>query len=235
MALKTDVVSYWKCEESSGNLVDVLAAHDLTETGTVASGTGKIDNCRVLDDNEYFSVADHADFSPTGEWACCLWVNHSSFAASPQAPISKWLTTGNQRSYELQWITAADTYSLLHSENGSGTDTLNNATTVDSTGTWYFLCFGHDGTNIFLWVNSTKASQAAGATFDGTAAFAVGGRLTANSSLMSFDEVAFRNGSVWTDDEVAEIFNSGNGLGWDDWDASPGGVLTPRLTLLGVG
>ena len=71
--IPSQVKAYWKMDEASGDLIDYLGFHNLTQVGTVASTTGKIGNARsTFSDSNYFRKSSHADFN-TPLWAMSGW------------------------------------------------------------------------------------------------------------------------------------------------------------------
>src|SRR3990167_551156 len=83
MALDTNLVAYWKMDESSGDATDSVASHTLTNTN-VTYGTGKINNgaafnstgdsLRTTTDTDFFFQAEDGirDLTVTGVQTCAL-------------------------------------------------------------------------------------------------------------------------------------------------------------------
>ena len=65
----TNLVSYWKLDEASGNALDAHGTNTLTDSNTVTSAAGKIGDSRHFTRTvpEYFTIADNASLSaPAG-------------------------------------------------------------------------------------------------------------------------------------------------------------------------
>ena len=69
MSLLTDLVSYWKLDEASGDALDSHGTNNLTVNGSIGTAAGKIGSARDLESSgsdQYFSLADNASLS-TGD------------------------------------------------------------------------------------------------------------------------------------------------------------------------
>lgn len=221
MALTDSLLAYWPLDEASGNAIDAHAANDLTENGTggVGSATGKVGNCRDFEngDQDRFSIAGTGDFSLGDEdFTFAGWMNFESLGAN-RTVLGKWLTTGNQRSFGLLYLSASTVMRFQVSSTGSNTVTVDASTFgAPSTSTWYFVVCWHDSVNnqIGISVNDTAntAAHSAG-IFDSTADFELG-RAT---SLVAFDglldEWGFWN-RVLSSGERTALYNGGAGLAY---------------------
>jgi hypothetical protein len=229
VSLLDNLVSYWKLDEASGDALDAHGANDLTDNNTVGSATGKINNGRDFekDSAEYFSIADNADLS-TGDidFTGCLWVKFESTPTANQYLMIK----GNE-------------YNLLYENSGSqnrlslyvANFALRIGTFAPTLDTWHFIVFWHDaaGNTLNIQVdNGTPESSATGGTApsDDTGVFqlgAVSGGTETFDGVM--DEVGFWK-RVLTADERTELYNSGNGLSYDDFAGGAAVVVGSGLT-----
>jgi hypothetical protein len=235
VALKDNLVAVWELDEASGNAIDVHGPHDATETdGTIgaASGPSGLSGARDLEsaDTEWFAVADHDDLSGADvDWAVCGWFHIES--AGTRVVVSKWLTTGNQR--EFQVLTISGILRFTVSGNGTAATSVDDTTSL-STATWYWFCCWHDAAantiNIQL-NNGTPVSIAhSTGTLNGTGNFVLGAQSAGGSpwdGLLA--QIAYWKGRYPTSDERAEIYAAGAGLPYADWDAA-GGDVTVALT-----
>jgi hypothetical protein len=244
VSLLTNLVSYWKLDEASGDALDSHSTNHLTETsGTIGSTTGKIGNCRdfELGDTEYFTIADSAALS-TGDidFTLACWVNLESKTASQrQTLISKYNTTGNQREY---WLTynpqtapgTSNPFGFTISATGSSTVVIRESTTfgTPSTGTWYFVVAWHDSVantvNIQVNNGTVDSTSHSGGVFDGTSPFVLGARETVDNLDGLLDEVGFWK-RVLTSDERTALYNGGNGLAYP-FATGSGPLIDGRLT-----
>jgi hypothetical protein len=235
VALKDNLVAVWELDEASGNAIDVHGPHDATETdGTIgaASGPSGLSGARDLEagDTEWFAVADHDDLSGADvDWAVCGWFHIES--AGTRVVVSKWLTTGNQR--EFQVLTISGILRFTVSGNGTAATSVDDTTSL-STATWYWFCCWHDAAanTINIQVNNgTPVSIAhSTGTLNGTGNFVLGAQSAGGSpwdGLLA--QIAYWKGRYPTSDERAEIYAAGAGLPYADWDAA-GGDVTVALT-----
>jgi len=240
VALYIDLRLYYALDEASGDALDSYGfAEHLTETsGTIAATTGKVAGCRdfELGDTEYFTGASSLrNHFEDLDWTIAAWVNLESIATS-QYLVSKWNTTGNQRSYGLIYNTGTTNFEVLASSAGtSATTTTLPASTfgTPSTGVWYFIVARYDATGdqLAISVNAGTVDTAShsGGVFDSTAAFRLGARGDGTLNLDGLlDEVG-----IWlrrlSDAEVTELYNSGSGRDYAYIISGGGGVVIPAL------
>jgi hypothetical protein len=241
MALTDDLISWWSLDEASGDAIDAHATNDLTETsGTIASTTGKVDNGRDFEasDTEYFARSDNADLS-TGniDFTLACWINLESTSR-----LHSLIWKGDAANGEYQLYIYSDNiiYFDVYGSALFGDYNFVGATThgVVSTSTWYFVVAWHDATanTINIQLNNGTAdnqSHSAG-VYDGIAAFHLGGEPTNNYLLDGvLDEVGFWK-RVLTADERTALYNSGNGLGYDDLGGSTAYTLDCETTAYAI-
>lgn len=219
MSLLTSLVSYWKLDEASGNALDSHGANELVETsGTIASTTGKVGNCRDFEvgDTEYFEIADNAALS-TGDidFSFSLWINAETLASFP-AIFGKHGSATTNHEYALYYDTTASRLTFVVT-NASSSQTSVQWGSALSTATWYHVVIWHDATGnvIGIAVNNGTPVTAAHTTGvrDGTQPFKLG---AANTSGILYwdgliDEVGFWK-KVLSSDERTLLYNGGNGL-----------------------
>lgn len=176
---RANIQGLWHLDEASGNALDVSPnGNDLTETsGTIASATGVIGNCRdfELDETEYFEIADAAQTGLDIEtnMSIAFWLKGESFSNS--FILGKWGSAPNL-AYNFFHTGAALRFSI--SADGTN-ETQAICDTVINTGTWYHICGVYDGTDVRIYRNgildNTPASHNTG-IFDATSSpFGLGG------------------------------------------------------------
>ncbi|TMJ00815.1 MAG: LamG domain-containing protein [Alphaproteobacteria bacterium] len=220
MSLLTNLVSYWKMDEASGNALDAHGSNDLTDNNGVGSATGKIGNARDLEQSssQYFSHADNADLS-TGDidFTFAMWVKAESFPSFPVL-LNKGVTSGT-REYLLYYDTSASRFVwLVQDASTAETNVVANNFGAASTSTWYHVVVWHDAGNnqIGISVNAgtPNTSSTSGGVVDGAGTFSVGA--SPSQSLYwdgLIDEVGFWK-RVLTSQERADLYAGGAGLAY---------------------
>lgn len=241
MALVDNLVSYWKLDETSGTREDIHAANDLTDVNTVGAATGKINDGADFEfsNSEYLSISDASQTGLDGmtDFSVSLWFYQESVAATYPQLVSKWSETGNQRSYTVANV--GGSIYFYHSPDGAGPNLRSVNGGAVSNATWYHVVgTATTGTNnLKIYVNGTNVSSdtvAGAGIYNGTAAFQIGHAdgPFAGSSNQYFDGIIDEVG-VWsrvlTGAEVAELYNSGNGLAYP---FSGGGANTTNFFAL---
>jgi hypothetical protein len=210
-SLLNSLVAYWKLEDLS----DSAGANTLTNNNTTTFAAGKVGNAAnmVRASVQSLSVADNAALS-TGnvDYTVAGWVKFTSLQA--ENPIVAKGTSSTTLEFELYGTLTRIVCEWYVASGGSNVKTVSadNFGAI-STGTWYFFAMWHDSTagTINVSVNAgTPNSAAASGGWDGTAAFALGGRGVVTLDGM-LDEVG-----VWkrllTNAELTRLYNSGNGI-----------------------
>lgn len=223
MALTDSLISHWKLDEASGNALDAHGANELTETsGTIDSATGKINNARDYEsgDTEYHGKADNADLSVGDiDFTIAFWCKPENLSGLNATIVGKYLTTGNQRAYQLGYATTPARFQFTVSPDGSATTVVSaDSLGAPSNGNWYFIVAWHDASanTINVQVNNGTVDSVSHTTgvFDNTAAFTIGARDGATQPWDGLiDECGFWK-RVLTSDERTALYNSGNGLAY---------------------
>jgi hypothetical protein len=236
--LDNDLIAYWPLDEASGNAIDAHGSNDLTDVSSVGSAAGKVGNARDFEvgTGNYFEGADNADLSISSDQAFTIqaWVNLESKADS-MGIVSK-TTAGSE--YLLYYDLGADRF-YFFIWDGSGTATSVEASSLGSpsTATWYHIVAGHDPDNNKIFIRVNAGTQNETATSTGTrdldSAFRIGQWITfAWDGLI--DEVGFWK-RVLTSDEIADLYNSGDGRDYDYITGGGGNVIvTPTTATLSL-
>ncbi len=244
MSLLTNLISYWKMDEASGNALDAHGANDLTDNNTVGSATGIIGNARDFeaDNSEFFNIADNADLSvdntSNGDIGFTIqaWVKLESQPGTLPI-VGKFDDNFSPgREYLLYWNSGTNRFTFgVTFDGGEGfqqvsADTFGNI----STGVWYLIhawydpldsrlhiCVnaGLDDSGLFVSTNVIDPPTAAPFTigsYDSTTYF---------DGLI--DEVGFWK-RVLTSQERTDLYNSGAGLAYPFTPAAP---ITIRPTI----
>lgn len=217
--LLDDLVAYYPLDEASGNAIDShTGSHDMTETsGTIAAGTGGRDF--EAGDTEYFTVADHADFS-VDSFTLAVEVELESKPASGMYIVSKWGAGGN-RSYRLFWDNGPDRFVFVVSNDGGASVSITaNNLGAPALATKYHIIVKHDTDKelISIQVNGGQPNTLSHTTglFDNTGPFVLGALFTTSASSY-FDGIIGKMGlwgRVLLPIEERALYNSGSPIGY---------------------
>ena len=226
MALDTNLVAYWKMDESSGDATDSVASHTLTNTN-VTYGTGKINNGAAFNstgDSLRTTTDTDFNFAVNQAFTISAWVNVASVGGN-QFIFSHQIGNATARGYALQ-LTAADFEMKVWDDVGGGKyfGTYTNADVI-AINTWYHLTAVYSGnsaaTGIDLYKNGvlmTSTDYTAGtvATITNTGGVTVGNTnsgATAYNFDGTIDEVGVWNRAL-SADEVSQLYNSNRALAY---------------------
>jgi hypothetical protein len=223
--LLTDLISYWKMDDASGNALDAHGTNDLTENGTIGTAAGIIDNARVIDaDNEYFSHASNADLQ-TGDvdFTAQAWVKFTNLVT--YRPIVCKDAGGSNREWNLLFdpdqTPDAIAFSVWNGSSNVGSVASSESISSDI---WYHIVvrFTASSNELAIFVDNTKDTATGGSNpATSTADFEIGRLVSALGTRATIDEVGFWKRAL-TDDEVSQLYNGGAGLSYDDFGG--GGV-----------
>jgi hypothetical protein len=212
--LLTNLVSYWKMDEASGQRNDSVGTNHLTDNNTVTSVAGKLSLAShfVLTNSEFLSLAYNATLEPletTGPFTLAGWVRPNTATAGTQYIAS---SGGNDAGLQVFW----DSSSL---ELGAYLSTSQIRRTGGATvvsGTFYFFTVTANGTNLILTLNNgTPVSGLTGAvTGAANNNFVLGCHNPASPSAFSnidIDELGFWNVVLSASLQTA-LYNSGAGI-----------------------
>lgn len=215
MALATNLVSYWKLDESSGNASDSVGSNTLTNTNTVSYSAGKINNGADTgsgNTNKYLTNATSLGLNTdnTRSFTMAGWINMASFTVGDIDCMFN-MTATNQATIWFGPQSSGANLGIV--VIGSAVRTYNVAYAF-STSTWYHVASTFSGNTITLYVNgvsigSTTITEAS--TYTCTANFSLF-RDANDTKYVSgkVDEVGVWS-RVLTADEVSQVFNSGRG------------------------
>lgn len=243
MALKDNLISYWKLEEASGNRADAHGSNTLTDVNTVTQAAGKVGNAAqfTASNSEYLSITDAAQtgLDISGDFTINFWAYWDSLWSTMHGIVDKW-ATGDKAYQMFTRDTGNDVMTLQLSSDGTTTDATIDLDTGGTEGTgvykMYTITYDASTGTAELFINGSSVDTTAGgpaSIYNSGQAFHIGeaagvytdGRL---------DEFSIHS-RILTNDEITEIYNSGNGLSYDSWDA--GATVTPKnnLPLMHVG
>lgn len=248
MALITNLVSYWKLDEVSGNRADAHGANTLTDNNTVASATGIInlggDFERANSESLSITDASQSGLDITGDISTSFWFKSENALASNEAGAFIWKQDGTDGAYAFVYQNAAGTNQLQAQfwDSGDPTNNVNyakNQTLTD--GVMYHIVFtfkASTGTcTIYLNGSSlgTVVNTAVDVINNSGATFFMGND---NSAARGVDGVMDEVG-IWskelTSAEVTSLYNGGLGLAYPFAVASATSLGSGFLSLLDVG
>jgi len=213
--IMTDIVSYWKLDESSGTAYDILESYNLTNNGTATYGTGIINNGINITSSgpKYLSNATNLGLNGTTSISFSFW---GKISTQPSAETSKyffiWTSTGGTDSYN--GLVYADDSDSLEGKKGIGW--ANNAhivapyeTTLENDTWHHFVLTVTEGLYGKIYLDGELVSNAYGTAYSlSDNYFNIG--FGANSLIGSVDEFGVWN-RVLTGDEVLALYNEGDG------------------------
>lgn len=221
---KTNLISWWSMDETSGTRNDSHGTNHLTDNNTVLYAAGKQGNAADLeyDNGEYLSIANNASLA-TGDidftFAC--WVKFESLADG-RTVAGKWQLVAGGR----EWTLVYESSNIRFYVSSTGSDTISLSGGAASTGIWYFYVVWHDATanTINIQINNgtpVSASHLSGVYNSGTPLW-FGNLITSTGTPLAgyyhdglIDEASFWK-RVLTADERTWLYNGGAGRTYAD-------------------
>jgi hypothetical protein len=226
MSLLTNLISYWKLDEASGNAIDARGTQDLTAVNSPGSAAGKIATCRSFDfaSSRRFSRAKTAELAVGDiDFTLQAWVQVKSVPGLNNAILARWTLDFNNRSFILMYHSSG-VFRFLLSSNGSGPSLTRDASTFGSASlnTWYLVHAWHDSINnqvgISVNAGTPDISSYSAGVFNDNGNWQLGAFNNGNHWDGLIDEAGFWK-RVLTSSERAALYNSGNGLSYDNFDS----------------
>lgn len=246
-AMSTDIISYWKLDETSGTRVDsTVTGNDLTDNNTVLYGTGVIGNAADLErsNSEYLSISngDQSGLDLAGDWSVSLWYKPETVTGGNETYIFA-ATKPNASQAGFQFYLGQG--NKLSAEYWSGTTTANlsrweESSTTLSAGNWYHLVMAVDvSAKVFkLYVNGQPIAGSnswsnASVVLPAGGGFGLGGSPDgANYTDGLIDEACVLS-RVLTSGEVLNLYNGGAGIPYASSTDYPMTAALGEFTLTG--
>lgn len=215
MADKDNLVSFWKMDEASGSLLDAFASNDLTQNGTVASASGKINTGRgPFSASNYFSSTSSNLQKGSGDFTFACWAVNAT--SSFPVIVSKGWPGG-------EYVIYANGGDVIFAIGPSGSVVQSGIVSG-----WNFIVAVYDSTvprlrlslNGGTFVNATVSPINA----SGSDPFVIG--CSPAQSIFwnaAIDEFAFWKRAL-SQSDVTRFYNSGSGLPFADWTGGATGV-----------
>lgn len=258
MVTTTNLVSYWKLDESSTGSSAVTrndshGTNHLTDNNTTASATGKINSGADFEatNSEYLSITDASQtgLDITGALSISCWINVES---TPGATTYYTILCKGGIS-----VAASDTtiqYDLFYRNDGdiqlqgfirgTGVNKVVGYVTTLTTATWYHVVLTYEpSTALRLYLNGSEVANNTtsipASLVDTARPFGIGADQASGTIANYFDgivdEVAIFSQLLSTTD-ISDLYNGGAGLAYPFTGAA---LATPRqrhtLLTLGVG
>lgn len=224
--LTNGLVSYWKLDETSGNILDAAGSNSGTVYGAVPNQTGKIGKSYSFDGtNDYVNVPNSSSLNIQGNtitlsaWLYPVSNKHSVI-------VSKLHNVGTHVppyfQYTLQFFYTSDPSPRIYprfavSVGGAFKFTANTSITV-SLNQWHHLVGVYNGSTLKLYLDGEEVSSTAqSGNIDGynTPVYIseIGSLSGAEVFNGRIDEIGIWNRALSVS-EVSQLFNSGNGLAY---------------------
>lgn len=241
MSLLTNLISFWKLGEASGNRADSYGSNTLAASGSPANTTGKVGSAvqLVSASSQYLSIADasQANLDPgTSDFAISLWIYPDTLPSVGALVFKGTAASGTGQGGYWLYSNASGALNVRFSDGSASYVMLQTATGVVTTGAWHHVVvnFTRSG-NVQIFVNTvskgTLSISAQSGAVDSIRAFGVGAALspTAGSFFNGrIDALGFWK-RVLTTDEINTLYNAGAGL------EHPFSTIVPRRRAMVLG
>lgn len=217
MALDTDLISYWKLDESSGNAADSVGSNTATNVN-VTYTTGKIKNGAVFNGTDGFlSITSPStalkSLGYTSDFTITMWVKPNSLSNK----CTLFNSRGKDTNSPIDFILETDLKLKFDRYTPIGGSVTGSLTLTNNS--WNFVAVQLDDSNnkVKFWVNGSSEELSYTETYSGGSptACVIGGRNINGSLDQPFkgmiDEVGIWSRKL-TSDEISELYNSGAGL-----------------------
>jgi len=231
--LKDDLVSYWKLDNTSGDVVDSHGSNTGSIQNSVTRGeSGILNNSFDFSSGGSVDVGGDSSLDFKEKISIQAWINLSSTSTATDFIYCASSGSG-------VWFTNRSAYVILFVDNGDGKIKFRigegganieaETTTIPQFNTWYHIVGTFDGNHIKIYVDGTEevslyaprnSAQMGNNTYIGADGAEPGNNLGGN-----IDEVAKWDRAL-SSSEVSKLYNSGSGYSYDNFNEA---TLLDRL------
>lgn len=246
MVQTTNLISYYKFDESSGNAADAHGPNTLTNNGTATFAAAIINNGADIEagSTQSFSIADASQTGldvGTNDFSMSVWFKPESAPSGTSYTLMAKYDSGD----------AAVGWTWDYNDN-AGTKRLravmgaaNTATTINQTldaGTWYHIVYAYDNSagTIDVYLNGSSigqmTGQVSGASLSTAAPFCIGQISPDNNNYLDgmVDEAGIWVGYLLTSSDASELYNGGAGLAYP-FTGAVATTIFPSRMMRGIG
>lgn len=227
MSLTTDLVHYWKLDESSGDAADTVGSFTFPNVNTVTYSAGKINNGAnlAMASSQCFLTSSTTALNggtALTAYTLSIWIYRTSLPpTSGTGQAGRFFQNGgNAGEFLIGYKNVSGTYSFYveHYDNGSNKIAIDYTVTL-STSTWYHVALTWNGTTLTLYLNGASVGTPQSTSSINTAGgygCAMGQNTAGTANTYwdgSLDEVGFWKRGL-SSTEVGQLYNGGNGLAY---------------------
>lgn len=209
MALRDNIVAYYKLDGNSNDSVGTNNGTDTAITYSVANG--KINQGAGYNGStSKITISDASVLKPATNFSINLWIYPTSFALNFIGLFDKYV--GSTSGYAIDIQSSANKLPRFLIYNGANTNII--ATTALAINTWYMITATYDGANAKIYVNGIleATTSTSGSVVTGTDNPTIGGDgVSTNLFTGNIDEVGFWNKPLISS-EISQLYNGGKGL-----------------------
>ena len=241
--LATNLISYWKLDETTGNRIDSKGSNNLTVTNGVSYAGGKMGNSVAFTavggaedrvSQQYLQINDNATISAGDtNFTFAGWV-YMGRKDKNMSIVAKG-DSGAANEFNLRYTLGSDRFEFWVHNGSALTSIFANNFGSPSINTWYYVVAWHDATNNQLGIQinngTANTSSYSGAVQDNTSRFLVGTWQDTPDQEWEgrIDELGFWR-KVLSAQEKADLYNNGAGNTY----TSSGGGSNATLSYTGT-
>ena len=228
--LLIDLVSYWKMEEASGDLYDAHGSNDLTATD-LSRDTGIKDYCQSVWSTSANAMIANSTNMGTRTRSVSQWVK-LRYASQPGTDAVFFLQQAENDGswkYVLRRGTqdaTLDKFRFWTEHSGGSADAFSSTVPISDNTTWHHIVwmYDNDADSKVCWVDAGKVIDNTPGQgdmniyADADDTYVPGTNLGQGAVQGYYDEMAWWTRAL-TQEDVETIYNSGDGLFYDDWDS----------------
>jgi hypothetical protein len=205
--LLTDLVAYWKLDETSGTRFDTVSSNNLSDNGGVGSAIGKIGNAAEFDTTNYLSTNTVLS---SGPFTVSCWIYADTVTQPAGGIVNRY---SNTVSADRAWTTYVVNDDIEFVVPPTSLKILN----VVSAATWHYFAFWYDDVAQEIGIQFDTTIQTTPQTTGYPVInvdFTIGSRADGNTAFDGrIDEVGIWS-RVLTASERTQLYNGGAGLAY---------------------
>ncbi len=223
MVTTTDMIAYWKMDESAGDMIDAHSSNDGNVTSVTQNVAGKINTAYSFDgNNDRVNVNSVVSNMKTNEGSIGGWMKTTNLTGAGLPTIFMFGDTNANEKLVFNIESSNLIVDLII--NGSRKYLFQVSTTELTSNQWHFLTITHDGTIPRLYIDEVNQTLSYISEVDKTAwlndASGIDNFNFGTSNWNNNGNIRFFDGQLdeWmmftralSDSDVSDLYNSGNG------------------------
>lgn len=214
ISLQTNLISYWKFDETTGNAADIVGGKTLTNSGGAWDSGGKINYCWLGDGNNDILSNTSVNYGSKSAFTVSIWFKYTETTRGDLIDIFK---SDNSAAFQMmsnQLSTGGSTGRMsCNLYYSSANHFVDCSVTNLNDGVWHNMIYTLSGTTQTIYLDGAAAGTASGGAAMSLDKFGVGGDVVNVTNYINgyLDELGLWDRAL-SATEAAQVYNHKAGI-----------------------